>query len=469
MPAKISELVEFPEKERSQDASGVWPVIWDFAGQSVFRAIHPIFMALAAVYILVFDLAKELSEKAGSKVGEKGNEDVEIQSADSDDTNLDYIMRWLDLVHSFSEDDKTLPAVILVGTHANDPGINPEESMNALKNTFVKSAEIFSDHIKSTFVIDNKTAGQLGEQDPIVSLRLKILDVAKKLPHMEKMVPLRWFEVEDAVYNRVSQREKYMTRQKFKRELADEICKFEMEEDFEELLQFLHIRGTIVYHGHVDNPDGLVVLDLQWLVEVICKIITTKTQREEDHKIIRLREDLGEKGILHADLFDSTCKDQQIDDIQQSLVIMMKKFNLICEWKHEDKRSDYVVPCMLTKKPEGNLVNPTLKRHEPVYITFNTNYVPFGLFSRLLVFFWEWAASKTNNCEEQRLFANAARFLIGENTCAAFVCCKTVIKIYILVIDKSKPAAKDVCLELYRLVYTVFVPIYFYINSYSWT
>ncbi|KAL9960688.1 hypothetical protein ACROYT_G034174 [Oculina patagonica] len=446
IPPKIAKLVEVPEQGSSGSSDGIWPVIWDFAGQSVFRAIHPIFMTLAAVYILVFDLTKELSTTAQCHVREEGYDNVEIPAPDSEDTNLDHIMRWLDLVHSFSENNQSLPAVMLVGTHADGVNCDPKERMDAVINTFVDSAEVFHNHIEDTFIIDNTTAGQLGEEDPIVRLREEVLNVAEKLPHTKDEIPLTWFKVEDAIYGQVTQGGKYITTQKFKREIAEKICKFDMEsDDFEVLLRYLHDRGTIVYHDRADNPDGLVVLDPQWLIEVLCKIVTIKTQRREKPRIRR------DKGILRAELLEHSCKDQQVEDIQQPLVFIMKKFNLVCEWKHKDKSSDYVVPCMLTKNAEGDLVDPTLNQQEPVYIIFNTNYVPCGLFSRLLVFLWEWAASKTN-CEEQQLFVNAARFIIGENTCAAFVCSKTVIKIYILVIDKSKPVEKDVSLDLIRVL-----------------
>ena len=46
----------------------IWPVMWDFAGQDIYRAIHPIFMSPEDVYLLVFGLTKKLSEKAVCRV-----------------------------------------------------------------------------------------------------------------------------------------------------------------------------------------------------------------------------------------------------------------------------------------------------------------------------------------------------------------------------------------------------------------
>lgn len=97
---------------------------------------------------------------------------------------------------------------------------------------------------------------------------------------------------------------------------------------------------------------------------------------------------------------------------------------------------------MLTTKPTEDLMGPIFEGYAPVYITFDTNYVPAGLFSRLLVLFGEWAASRTS-CEQQQLFANAARFLIGRVTCLGFACCKTVIKIHIWTMDNSNPAERE--------------------------
>ena len=453
-------------------------------------------MSPQAVYVLVFDLSKNLCATAQCKVKCEGQEEVEIPAPDSGDTNLDHIMRWLDLVHSLrnSEGSEKLPPVLIVGSHSD---CGDSKGMDILKNFLSRNARVFSKHVVQTITLDNTRAGQLSsEEDPqILKLREKILSVADTLPHTKIEVPLKWLEVENRVFDLSKGGEKYMTRQRFKAEVAylegsgscssdsahgsdksvylddegdidkddpetndnesnfvsDDIDadeegdvegEVDEDDDFEHLLHFLHDRGTIVYHNRVYNADGLVVLDPQWLIDVLCKIITVKQQEEESLDILSLRQDLQEKGILRSQLLDHACKNLKLFGIKDSLLSIMKRFNLLCECKGERENPIYLVPCMLTTKPVEDLMGPILEGHAPVYITFNTNYVPAGLFSRLLVLFGKWAASKTS-CEQQHLFANGARFVVGNVTCLSFASSKSVIKVHIWTMDNSNPIESE--------------------------
>ena len=447
-------LAEKLHKKDTSDQEGIWPVIWDFAGQAVYCAIHPIFMSTEAVYLLVADLTKDLSATAQCRVKEDGREEVAIPAADCNDTNLDHIMRWLDLVHSLrhSKSGKALPPVILVRTHADCVDAKADE---ILKKSLCRNANVLSRCIVATVNVDNTKAGQPHDQeDPrIISLRQKITEVADALPQTKINFPLKWLQVENEVYQQTKQGAKYMARKYFKLEIVDKICQLEKEDDFEHLLNFLHDRGTIVNHDRADNPDGLVVLDPQWLIDVLCKIVTVKEKEDEGLTICSLCQDLREKGILDSELPDYACRTMELSNIKDSLLFIMKKFNLLCECKGEDDKSVYLVPCMLTAKPEENLIPLTAFRgSKPVYITFDTNYVPTGLFSRLLVLFGKWAASRTS-CKQQRLFANAARFVVGDATCLALVCYKSVIKVHIWEMDvDSDPvhSRPTICAEVFR-------------------
>ena len=520
IPNEIVRLLDGKRKEEfAEIPNGIWPVIWDLAGQAVYRAIHPIFMSPQAVYVLVFDLTKNLCATAQCKVKCEGQQELEIPAPDSGDTNLDHIMRWLDLVHSLrnSEGSEKLPPVLIVGSHSD---CVDSKRMDILKKFLSRNARVFSEHIVQTLTIDNTRAGQLlSEEDPqILKLREEILSVADTLPHTKIEVPLKWLEVENKVFDLSKRGEKYMTRRRFKAEVAylegngsclndgdhdsdksvcfvddsnycaddegendaydddvgdiDDDCddeddpenndnesnfvsddidadeewdiegEIDEDDDFEHLLHFLHDRGTIVYHNRVYNPDGLVVLDPQWLIDVLCKIITAKQQEKESLHILSLRQDLQEKGILHSQLLDHACKNLELFDIKDSLLFIMKRFNLLCECKDESDNPIYLVPCMLTTKPVEDLMGPILEGHAPVYITFNTNYVPAGLFSRLLVLFGEWAASKTS-CEQQQLFANGARFFVGNVTCLGFASSKSVIKVHIWTMNNSNPIESE--------------------------
>lgn len=222
-------------------------------------------------------------------------------------------------------------------------------------------------------------------------------------------------------------------------------------------MNFLHDRGTVVYHGCATDPGSLVVLNPKWLVEVLCKIITVEKQTEEKTLIRNLRKDLGKYGILDAKLLDDSCERLKLADIKESLLTIMKKFNLLCEYTCKEGSSTYLVPCMLTSKAEDKLMLNTFGNQElaPAYITFNTQYVPGGLFSRLVVLFVEFAEGRIA-CDQPKLCANFARFFIGEFTGIDFVCYKRVIKVRVWDHDNanSNPIEKEpnVCSEVLRYV-----------------
>ena len=229
VPPQVATLIENGlTRDTSSDHERIWPVIWDFAGQSVYRAIHPMFMSQEAIHVLVTDLRSELSTLAKCRYKSNDGNEGEVKSPYSEDTNLDHIMRWMDLVHSLQTpkipshtvhfEPETLPRVILVGTHADivrKKGKDPCEEMELIKETLdtispFETAKYFS----GTFVVDNTKSGRPKEQeDPqIVCLRERILKEAKTMPHTNKEIPLQWLRVEENVDTMVRDGKKICTQ-----------------------------------------------------------------------------------------------------------------------------------------------------------------------------------------------------------------------------------------------------------------
>lgn len=466
--------------EKSIEDEGVWTVIWDFAGQTVYRAIHPLFMSPDAVYVLVSDLTKKLSETSCCHVKELNHPEAKAAGLDSEDSNLDHIMRWIDSVHSLKQSEscssslcKSFPPVILVGTHVDKLEGNPEEEkMSMLEELSPVLTKDFTDHITThSFAIDNTKAGSSSYQEDseVVALRKHIIDLATEMPHVKKKIPLQWLYVENEVYKRSSQGKKYVTKQTFKDQIVKPFCQFDREDDIEELLHFLYARGTIVYHDCTNSEDSVVVLDPQWLKEVLFQIITAKPNKVG---LLKCYQKLKEKGILAEELIDEACKKLELERIKELLIAIMQAFNLIFKWKEEDGKFWYYVPCMLTTTTEDlsepNTANPGKEIKDrrttcglaPIYLTFNTKYVPSGLFCRLVVLFWEWASSRCSS-EQPELFANAAKFFIGPVNCIRFVCFKRVIKLRVWGQDYSHPVENQptICKEILRFVLR-FLPLF---------
>ena len=444
-------LEEHLEKNEGDTNEKIWPTIWDFAGQDIYRAIHPIFMSSDDIYLLVFDLTKRLSEKAECRVN-VGHKELTATARDGEDTNLDHLLRWMDLIHSLKKDSQSdglsYPPVILVGTHA-DCVEDPRKQINSLaegKCSVVFDEDTYLPHIADYLPIDNTKSGKSADQEEITGLRKKILELADEMPHTKRKIPLQWHRVEKEICQPVWQQEKYLLLESFQEKIVSRYCTFEDEGDFDELVYFLHSRGTIVYHEHEHEHDkkkvGLIVLNPQWLINVLCEIIKVKPDDNELLWIRKDREKLAKEGVLRERLINHTCSKENVGLIKDSLISLMDKFNLICKWpeKTEETKkgeSQILVPCMLTTFYEGE---EEKENAAPIYLTFQTKYVPYGLFCRLVVLFGKTSQFKNMHNLE---YANEAKIALdNENHVLQLLCYKTVIKLQIFADHGSTPPKK---------------------------
>ena len=75
--------------------------IWDFAGQHLYYASHPIFLSSRALYILVHNLSKPLNAPAEPCV-RQGITNVKLENPNNE-TNLENFLSWLATVHSVAQ------------------------------------------------------------------------------------------------------------------------------------------------------------------------------------------------------------------------------------------------------------------------------------------------------------------------------------------------------------------------------
>ena len=138
--------------------------MWDFAGQHLYYASHPIFLSSRALYILVHNLSKPLNAPAKPCV-RQGITDVKLENPNNE-TNLENLLSWLATVHSVAQvnderDDNgqgklpyLRPPVFIVGTHAD----KPVEEIGGMKKQIQEriSGKEYEKHVvRPLFCIDN--------------------------------------------------------------------------------------------------------------------------------------------------------------------------------------------------------------------------------------------------------------------------------------------------------------------------
>lgn len=166
--------------------------MWDFAGQHLYYASHPVFLSPRAVYILVCNLSKQLNAVAEPCV--KQGITRKLQNTNGE-TNLENLLSWLVSVRRLrpetKDDGKLLsvrPKVIIVGTYADSRAVEDrDEMLTCIEESLTENDDLQRHVIKKLFSIDN-TGSQADDRE---ALKEKILDVLRLEPYMGEKRPVR--------------------------------------------------------------------------------------------------------------------------------------------------------------------------------------------------------------------------------------------------------------------------------------
>ena len=214
-PAEIKKravqlIKEIQDEDFKAEESVVSIELWDFAGQHLYYASHPVFLSSRALYILVCNLSKSLHDTAKPCV-RQGSRNVHLENPNGE-TNLENLLSWLSTVHSVAQmrretcDDvekevpHLRPPVIIVGTHADKPFEDIATMKKEIQNAI--AGKDYEGHVvRSIFSIDN-TAKLLQNKirnvfrkdeniDDIRALRVKIMEVLRQEPYIGEKIPAR--------------------------------------------------------------------------------------------------------------------------------------------------------------------------------------------------------------------------------------------------------------------------------------
>ena len=181
------------------DTTSTEPVVnvdlWDFAGQHLYYASHPVFLSRRAIYLLVWNLSKELNDTAQPCV-RQGIHDVLLENPNGQ-TNLDDLLSWLVSVSATCPTKQGIaekelpylrPPVFIVGTHADKPCQEIKKMELQIQEKICKT--FGSRHVIRPFIsIDNtRSSSDAG----VGELQKAITQVLKQEPYIGEEVPVRY-------------------------------------------------------------------------------------------------------------------------------------------------------------------------------------------------------------------------------------------------------------------------------------
>ncbi|KAN0024719.1 hypothetical protein ACTFIV_009128 [Dictyostelium citrinum] len=341
---------------------------WDFGGQQVFYPTHQFFLTTHALYLVVFKL--------------------------TDPNFAERVNYWVRQVKSNSSG--AVPAIFLVGTHSDV--CTPEQLQEAesiLKANFVKYSRVKENTINFVCCATGKG---------IKELKKRLIHEAEKSHLIKKDIPGNYMVLEARLTNRGanpgrmavsgspvssgssaqlssnainSQKERYIDYDDYMNE-----CKLShlLPEEIKGATDFLHNLGIIL---HFDTPTlkNLVVLDPQWLADVMSSLITFS------HNWIK-------RGILNHSELVAVWGGKYDQSLWPLLLKLLEKFEVSYELPNIAKS---LIPSLLPEDAEGEIL--AIKDREWVSLPqaiesgrcqvfgcdYNFDFMPLGFFARLLL------------------------------------------------------------------------------------
>ncbi|KAJ7315646.1 hypothetical protein OS493_038479 [Desmophyllum pertusum] len=397
--------------------------LWDFAGQHLYYASHPVFLSSRAIYVLVHNLSKPLNAPAQPCV-RQGTHDIRLENPNNE-TNLENLLSWLVTVHSMKPTGEGMvdksermlpylrPPVFIVGTHADKP-FEDAKTMTSTIQQGISGKEYEKHVIRPFFSIDNTRRNasmlhkfkklfdmnprrryQAGQGDDtsghgIDALRTKIMEVLRQEPYMGETIPVRWFNFEKVVEALVAKNTYHMSLEQLQT-YAKEVCFVEDEDQFHTMLNFYHDLGMIIKHRNT------VILKAQWLIDLFKMLITIPRFDEVDPIHSKYWQEVETSGVLSMELVDLVFfRFIQQGVIKEDILDMMEQFGLIAKFSPSPTDVKYFVPAQLKSSPEDLCkMEPSPTDPCPLYLHFVVDgFVPHGLFSRLVSRSTSWCSEK---------------------------------------------------------------------------
>ena len=257
--------------------------IWDFAGQHLYYATHPIFFTHTAIYLLVHNLQKNPNDLAEPSFKHE-DRTTPLQNM-SNETNLDVLLSWLVSVHSIRgppTDHEIVqtcksnlhclpPPVLVVGTHADQVSAQEMEQVESQIASSI-TGKTYHEHVlqKPFYRVDNT---QSSNSSAIKEIQTRVQQILSSGLNSTAELPVKWFNFEKTVKS-LADEKCFMTLKEIG-QVAQLKCFIDDEKQLDAMLNYYHDLGLIV------RFKDTVVLNSQRLIDLFKKLITTCPFQEQ--------------------------------------------------------------------------------------------------------------------------------------------------------------------------------------------
>jgi hypothetical protein len=280
------------EKPHLTDHQPIYLSVWDFAGQHIEHATHQFFLTDNAVYLILWNAR---------------------QGAASGKHDLWY---WLELLKMRVRE----PKFLLVATHTEHTP--PDLNLSDIESSYPSCQGNFPVELCSLKGVD--------------ALETKILELAAASPSLRAAWPPAWRDVRDEV-RKIRKQQPYMIPSAFSAFMKKSgVTGNEAQKD---LAGQLHHLGEILFFQERDELSSLVILNPEWVTELIALVLRSKQVREHN-------------GILRKSDLDTLWHEASLtSDVRDHLIHLMDWFDLTYSTGHKTDLG-IVVEALPYSKPE---------------------------------------------------------------------------------------------------------------------
>lgn len=431
LPERVVELVESMLKEaesvqewdqneskkRSIQNPCITFNIWDYNGHPKYFILHQLFLSPQAIYILVFDLTKDLDEPL------ELNNSKWLELPDSNElTTIQIFHMWLSAIHisighnSGNNDNKDtedkssspilLPVVIFVGTHRDLVHSDQEMRERMIEECFNK----IKDHLRKYpyyhhvlpyfFAIEN-----LSQDEQLLNLKKCIEEMASQQSHVGMEIPLKWLAFENAL-GRLIDRGIFLAEMHQLAEVA-RLEGIESDEAFHSMMNFYHHQGRIwslpVDHFENEKDDAaknIVVLNIQWFIDHIYLPLSEDKADNNNENNDEVKDNNKTLEVANGIISDYYFENLWPDTFHHKITLLdiLETTDVICEIdpeKYLDKSDHqqnirYFFPWMAQEIMDHKLIPVTMSSCLNLIVEF-PELLPEVVFSKLVTRTFRWS------------------------------------------------------------------------------
>ena len=438
----LKQVAKHPARSFPISRSEVLIHVWDCGGQPVFLDVLPAFLTSKTMFLLFFDSRQNLHEKCKTLSYKEGKV---VLKSDLSFTTLQLLTQWMASIHAMyirkntmkytnpeaattpSEDETPatqgrsthtsdavhghkgqensarnqhncgediiprFPRIIPVGTHGDYLTVQEKEE---ILSTLLSNCEgkAFTPLLYKGVIVDNTTAGhgRQGEDKGFKYIRERVHQFASK--HLAVQTPVAWVMFRK-VLKKVAKGNPIVP---YEQAVAvGQACGI-AEDVVPSVLDFYHELAVFLCYTQIESLSDKVIVYPQWLIRQLGRLLAPKGLEQEVSNPM-LWKPLHENGILVQALYEEVWEESNLKyNVQpQSLVDLLNHFlfaapidptklpKLVTPYKGKKYFIPTVLKISMQDTDSTHTSREPVKTSSPLHLTFTTQYVPPGFFTRL--------------------------------------------------------------------------------------